>query len=200
MHHPILRKHSHLRNVKHHLSATAPIIVPTRRKTALVICCMVVLCLTLPSCSISYKFNGASIDYAKVKSIAISDFPNNAALVYPQLSNDLSQGIRDIYQRQTRLQVTNRGGDMELSGEITGYTLTPMAIAADSYSAETKLTITIKVHFTNNIAPEESFDKTYTAFQTFDSSQMLTDVQEELCAIMIKELAENIYNDTVARW
>ncbi|MBQ9340631.1 MAG: LptE family protein [Paludibacteraceae bacterium] len=161
---------------------------------------MVVLCLTLPSCSISYKFNGASIDYAKVKSIAISDFPNNAALVYPQLSNDLSQGIRDIYQRQTRLQVTNRGGDMELSGEITGYTLTPMAIAADSYSAETKLTITIKVHFTNNIAPEESFDKTYTAFQTFDSSQMLTDVQEELCAIMIKELAENIYNDTVARW
>ena len=158
-----------------------------------------IVCL-LPSCTISYKFNGASIDYAKVKSIAISDFPNNAALVYPQLSADLSQGIRDIYQRQTRLQVLNRGGDMELSGEITGYTLTPMAIAADSYSAETKLTITIKVHFTNNIAPEESFDKTYTAYQTFDSSQMLNDVQEELCAIMITELAENIYNDTVARW
>ena len=158
------------------------------------------LAFMLPSCTISYKFNGASIDYAKVKSISISDFPNNAALVYPQLSADLSQGIRDIYQRQTRLQVLNRGGDMELSGEITGYTLTPMAIAADSYSAETKLTITIKVHFTNNVAPEESFDKTYTAYQTFDSSQMLNDVQEELCAIMITELAENIYNDTVARW
>lgn len=156
--------------------------------------------LCLPGCTISYKFNGASIDYSKTKSIAVADFPNNAALVYPQLSADLSQGIRDIYQRQTRLQVVRSGADMELEGEITGYALTPMAISADSYSSETKLTITIRVRFTNNVNPEESFDKTYTAFQTFDSSQMLSDVQESLCATMIAELAENIYNDTVARW
>lgn len=162
------------------------------------LCCALMLLLT--GCTISYKFNGASIDYAKTKSISIADFPNNAALVYPQLSADLSQGIRDLFQRQTRLTVLRKGGDMEIEGEITGYTLTPMSISADSYSSETKLTITIKVHFTNNQAPEESFDKTYSAYQTFDSSQMLTDVQEELCNTMIKELAENIYNDTVARW
>lgn len=162
------------------------------------LCCALMLLLT--GCTISYKFNGASIDYAKTKSISIADFPNNAALVYPQLSADLSQGIRDLFQRQTRLIVLRKGGDMEIEGEITGYTLTPMSISADSYSSETKLTITIKVHFTNNQAPEESFDKTYSAYQTFDSSQMLTDVQEELCNTMIKELAENIYNDTVARW
>lgn len=162
------------------------------------LCCALMLLLT--GCTISYKFNGASIDYAKTKSISIADFPNNAALVYPQLSADLSQGIRDLFQRQTRLAVLRKGGDMEIEGEITGYTLTPMSISADSYSSETKLTITIKVHFTNNQAPEESFDKTYSAYQTFDSSQMLTDVQEELCNTMIKELAENIYNDTVARW
>jgi len=165
-------------------------------RTAIIALCA----LCLHSCSISYKFNGASIDYAKVHSIAISDFPNNAALVYPALSSDLTQGIRDIYQRQTRLEVSRKSGDLELEGEITGYTLTPMAISADSYSAETKLTITVKVRFTNNVNPEESFDKTYTVFQTFDASKMLNDVQEELCAIMIKEIAESIYNDTVARW
>ena len=156
--------------------------------------------LGLQSCSISYKFNGASIDYSKIRSIAISEFPNNAALVYPALSADLTQGIRDIYQRQTRLEVSRKSGDLELEGEITGYALTPMAISADSYSAETKLTITVKVRFTNNVNPEESFDKTYSAYQTFESSQMLSDVQEELCNLMIKEIAENIYNDTVARW
>ena len=89
---------------------------------------------------------------------------------------------------------------MELEGEIVDYALTPMAISADNLSAETKLTITIKVRFTNNKAPEESFEKTYSAFQTFDSSRLLTDVQDELCATMITELAENIYNDTVAKW
>ena len=162
---------------------------------------ILLLCaLGLQSCSISYKFNGASIDYSKIRSIAIAEFPNNAALVYPALSADLTQGIRDIYQRQTRLEVSRKSGDLELEGEITGYALTPMAISADSYAAETKLTITVKVRFTNNVNPEESFDKTYSAYQTFESSQMLSDVQEELCNLMIKEIAENIYNDTVARW
>ncbi|MBR1808124.1 MAG: LptE family protein [Paludibacteraceae bacterium] len=156
--------------------------------------------LSLQSCLISFKFNGASIDYSKTKSIAIADFPNNAALVHPPLANDLSEGIRDIYTKQTRLTVNRRGGDLELEGEITGYDLTPMAVSADSYSSETKLTITVKVRFTNNVNPEESFEKTYSAFQNFDSSQLLNDVQDELCAIMIKEIAENIYNDTVAKW
>lgn len=156
--------------------------------------------LLMNSCAISYKFNGASIDYAKIHSISIADFPNNAALVYAQLSNNLSEGIRDLYSRQTRLTILNKGGDLELEGEITGYTLTPMAISADSYSSETKLTLTIKVRFTNNVDPNESFEKTYSAFQIFDSSALLTDVQEELCNTMITEIAENIYNDTVAKW
>lgn len=161
---------------------------------------LLLIAITLPSCLVSYKFNGASIDYSKTKSIAIADFPNLAALVHPPLSADLSEGIREIYTRQTRLTVTRSGGDLELEGEITGYTLTPMAVSADSYAAETKLTMTVRVRFTNNVNPEDSFEKTYSAFQTFDSSQLLGDVQDELCATMIKEIAENIYNDTVAKW
>ena len=154
----------------------------------------------LNGCLISYKFNGASIDYSKIKTISVSDFANNAALVYPPLAVNLTDGIKDLYQRQTRLEQVRRGGNLELEGEITGYQLTPMSVSADSYAAETKLTITIKVKFTNNIAPEESFEKTYSAYQTFDASQMLSDVQEELCNTMITEIAEQIYNDTVAKW
>lgn len=161
---------------------------------------VVAIAATFSSCLISYKFNGASIDYSKTQSISIADFPNNAALVNPNLSNSLSEGIRDLYSRQTRLQILRRGGDMELEGEIVDYTLTPMAISADNLSAETKLTVTVRVRFTNNKAPEESFEKTYSAYQTFDSSRLLTDVQDELCATMITEIAESIYNDTVAKW
>ena len=161
---------------------------------------LILAVLLLPSCLVQIKMNGASIDYSKTKSIAIADFPNNAALVHPPLATDLTEGIRDIYTKQTRLTVNRRGGDLELEGEITGYDLTPMAVSADSYAAETKITLTVRVRFTNNTSPEENFEKTYSAFQTFDSSQLLNDVQDELCAIMIKEIAENIYNDTVAKW
>ena len=165
------------------------------RKGILLLCVIL-----LNACTISYKFNGASIDYSTTKTISIADFPNMAALVYPPLSNNLSDGIRDLFQRQTRLEQVRRGGNLEIEGEITGYALTTMAVSADSYASETKLTITVKVRFTNNVAPEESFEKSYTAYQTFDSSQMLVDVQDELCNTMITEIAEQIYNDTVAKW
>ena len=164
----------------------------------LVATCLI-LC-TLSGCSISYKFNGANINYQTTHSISIADFPNNAALVNPTLSNQLSEGIRDIFLKQTRLQVLRKGGDLELEGEIVGYDITQGAISTTSYASESKLTLRVTVHFTNNIYPEESFDKTYTAYQTFDASRLLTDVQDELCSIMVTEIAENIYNDTVAKW
>lgn len=164
----------------------------------LIICSTLLLLIT--SCSISYKFNGANINYQTTHSISVADFPNNAPMVNPQLSNALSEGIRDLYQRQTRLQILRKGGDLELEGEIVGYDIAQGAIGADSYASESKLTIRVNVHFTNNIYPEDSFDKTYSASQTFDASRLLTDVQDELCAIIIQEIAENIYNDTVAKW
>jgi len=156
--------------------------------------------LSLCGCTISYKMNGASIDYTKTHSISIADFPNRAPLVYPQLSNSFSEALRDLFDRQTRLEILRSGGDMEIEGEIVGYTLTPMAVAADSYAAETKLTITIRVRFTNNKVPSDSFEKTYSAYQTFDASKQLNDVQEDLCNTMITEITESIFNDTVAKW
>lgn len=158
------------------------------------------VCLALTSCSISYRFNGANINYQTTHTISIADFPNNAPMVNPTLSNNLSESIRDLFVRQTRLQVLPRGGDLEIEGEIVGYDLSQGAISADSYASESKLTLRVTVHFTNNVHPEESFDKTYSTYQTFDSSQMLTDVQDALCTTMIGEIAENIFNDTVARW
>ena len=154
----------------------------------------------LTGCALSYKFNGANIDYSKTKSISIADFPNHAALVNPSLSSDFTDELRNLYQRQTRLQILRQGGDMELEGEIIGYSVSAMAISADSYAAETKLTIQVRVRFTNNATPDDSFEKTYSAYQTFDSSKLLTDVQDELCATMITEITESIYNDTVAKW
>lgn len=156
--------------------------------------------LLAASCSISYKFNGSSIDYTKTKSISISDFPNTAELVFPPLSQEFSESLRDSYSKQTRLQFVKKGGDLHLEGEIVGYQLTPMAISADSYASKTKITLTIKVRFSNNKNPEDDFEKTYSAFQSFDSTIMLTDVQDQLIKLMIADIVDNIYNDTVAKW
>jgi len=158
------------------------------------------LMLLLSGCSISYKMNGANINYQTTHTISIADFPNNAPMVNPSLSSAFSEALRDLYSRQTRLQILRKDGDLELEGEIIGYDLTQGAISVDSYASESKLTVRVNVRFTNNANPSDSFEKTYSAFQTFDASRLLTDVQEELCTAIITEITENIYNDTVAKW
>lgn len=159
-----------------------------------------VLSVIMAGCTISYKFNGASIDYTKVKTISIKDFPNQAPLVYPPLSQQFTEGVKDIYVRQTRLSLVRDNGDLQLEGEITGYDLTPMAVKEDAYSSKTKLTITVKVRYTNRTNADEDFEQSFSVYREFDSNVMLQDVQDQLCSEIIEELADQIYNSTVANW
>ena len=146
--------------------------------------CLIGLIVT--ACSISYKFNGASIDYTKVKTITIKDFPNQAPLVYPPLSQKFTEALKDIYIRQTRLQLVGSNGDLDLEGEITGYDLTPMAVKEDAYA--------------NRVNPDEDFEQSFSAYREFDATQMLQQVQDQLSEEIIDELVDQIYNATVANW
>lgn len=158
------------------------------------------LCLFMAGCTISYKFNGTVIDYDKIKTIAIEDFTNQAAMVYAPLTNVLNEQIKDTYTRQTRLTLVDRNGDLELSGEVTGYDIAPMAMSANSLASETRLTLRVHVRYTNNTNHDEDFERTYTAYRNFDSNIMLTDVQDQLIDELVEEICDHIYNDTVANW
>ena len=159
---------------------------------------ILVAAILLSGCTISYKFNGTIIDYNKVKSISVQDFPNRAPMVYAPLASKFN---RDIYTRQTRLNMVRQNGDLELEGEITGYDLSPQSISSENTMAsETRLTVRINVRYTNNTNHDEDFERSYTAYRNFDSNRLLNDVQDQLIDEIIKEICENIYNDTVANW
>lgn len=143
----------------------------------------------------------SSIDYTKVKSISIVDFPNRADYVYAPLAIEFNQKLRDMFIQQTRLKVVDSGGDLELSGEIIGYNQYNEAVDASGYSSKVRLTLTMKVTYVNNTNHEEDFtDKQFSAFQTYDSSQLLTAVQDQLITVMVKDITEQIFNSTVANW
>ena len=170
-------------------------------KSVRILISLVILFISLvTACKISYTPNGASIDYTKVKTITIKDFPNQAPMVYPPLAQQFTEGLKDIYVRQTRLSLVNNNGDLELEVEITGYDLAAMAVQEDALSSRTKLTITVKVRYANRTNAEEDFEQSFSAYREFDSSRMLQDVQDELCTEIIEELADQIYNATVANW
>lgn len=153
------------------------------------------------SCSVSYKFSGGNINYDKVKTISITDFPIKSDYVYAPLATKFNEDLKDIFIRQTRLQLVNHNADLEISGEITGYNQYNQAVSADGYSSETKLTITVNVNFVNNTNHAEDFEnQQFTAFRVYDSRELLTAVQDKLIAEMTKEITDQIFNATVANW
>ncbi|HBL72925.1 MAG: LptE family protein [Bacteroidales bacterium] len=156
--------------------------------------------LVVAGCTVQYKFNSASIDYTKVKTISILDFPNQATLVYPPLSQEFTESLKDYFARQTKLKLIPKEGDLNIEGEIVGYELTPMSTQADGYASETKLTVTINVRYTNTTNPDEHFEERFSAFRTFEATRMLDDVQGALTDEICKEIAEQIFNKSVANW
>lgn len=170
------------------------------KKIAAGIAC-VALAGVVYSCRISIGLAPiSSIDYSKVKTISIAEFPNHSEYVYVPMTTEFNQKLQDMFIQQTRLQLVNANGDLELDGEITGYNQYNEAVAADGYSSKVKLTMTVKVRYVNNTNHEDDFEQTFSAFQTYDSSLLLTDVQDDLISKMIKDITEQIFNATVANW
>jgi len=156
--------------------------------------------LLLISCSISYKFNGASIDYTKTKTIQIADFPIRATYVWNPMYSIFNSQLKDQYATQTRLIQVRRNGDLKVEGEITRYEQRNKSGSSEGYSAQTELTMTVNVRFTNTKNHDEDFERTFTASQSYDSRQSLNAVQEELVTIMVKDITDQIFNATVANW
>ena len=152
------------------------------------------------SCTVSYKFNGGNINYDKVKTISIADFPIKSDYVSAPLGTKFNEDLKDIFLRQTRLKLVNNNADLEIDGEITGYNQYNQAVSADGYSSETKLTITVNVRFVNNTNHEQDFEQQFSAFRVYDSRELLTAVQDGLIAEMTKEITDQIFNATVANW
>lgn len=160
------------------------------------------LCLLILSvgCTVSYKLNGASIDYLTTKTIQIDDFPLRSAYVWSPMHSMFNNELSDIYARQTKLRQVNRNGDIHLSGEITEYSQFNKSVSADGYSSQTQLKMTVNVRFVNNKKHADDFERSFTATADYDSSQQLTAVQEELVTQMIKDIVDQIFNATVANW
>lgn len=162
-------------------------------------CCMTILAM-LVACSVSYKFNGASIDYTKTKTIQINDFPIRATYVWGPMQAMFNNRLKDIYASQTRLIQVKRNGDLKVEGEITQYQQRNKSVSADGYSAQTELLMTVNVRFTNNAKHSDDFERSFTATASYETTKSLAAVQEELVTQMCKDLCDQIFNATVANW
>ena len=168
-----------------------------RIKAKIAVLC-VALALVFQGCGI-YSFSGASIP-AEAKTVSVAYFPNHAQLVNPMLSNDFSTALRDAMMNQTPLDMVDEGGDLAFEGEITDYRTTPVAITASQTAAMNRLTVTVKVRFSNRFDETKDFEQSFSNYEDYPSDQDLNAVQESLTATIIEALVEDIFNKALVNW
>ena len=160
---------------------------------------IILLIIFIDSCTIKYSFTGAAIS-PEIKTVSVQYFQNRAELVNPSLGQDFTEALKDKFISQTSLDLTNDIGDLDFEGEITGYNTKPISIQGNETAAQNRLTITIKVRFTNSVEPDNDFEKSFSAYEDYDSNQSLDEVESSLIPDILEKLTEDIFNKSVAKW
>ena len=167
--------------------------------TIFVVSALIATAFIVQSCGI-YSFTGTSIQ-PEVKTITINYFEYTAIKVNPSLSNQMTEALQEKFLKLTRLEQVDMDGDLEITGTVSGYDVKATAVTASEQAATNRLTVTVKISFTNRKFPEDDFpDKSFSAYADFDAMQSLDAVEASLCEEIVEQLCDDIFNATVARW
>lgn len=162
-----------------------------------------VFLIVFAGCKVQYSFTGINID---AKTMSINSFFNDADGGPPDLAQTFTDMMRDYFQQNTSLQLVDDGGELIFEGAVVGYRLSPIAPQASgnrqdlTTAAQTRLTITVAVNYTNINDPDTDFQKNFSFFSDFDADQQVSDIEEELIEEIYEQILLNIFNETVANW
>jgi hypothetical protein len=82
-----------------------------------------------------------------------------------------------------------------------GYTSTTASVSSNDYALQNRLTVTIRVRFTNLVDEKASFNnRTFSAYADYDSTKLLTEVEGELITQIVEQLVNDIFQAAAGNW
>ena len=164
---------------------------------------MVLILVVASGCKIKYSLSGASIS-PDVKSVFVDYFRNRSRVINPTLSQTFTEAMKDKFVNETGLTLNTDQGDLEFSGEITGYDVRPLSIQKSDtgrdFASMNRLTVTVKVIFVNNKNHDQDFNTTFSAYYDWDSNKTINQIESEAVQVIVQQLTEDIFNKSVANW
>lgn len=158
----------------------------------------ILLFVFLQGCGI-YSFTGASIS-ADTKTFSIVQFQNNAPIVVPYLSQVLSEKMRDKFVTQTTLKTSSNDPHLVFEGRIEDYVVLPVAITGNEVASSNRLTIRVRVIFTNNLDPKQNWESVFSRFVDFPSTEALSAVENGLIDEIVNQLVDDVFNKAFVNW
>ena len=155
----------------------------------------------LGACTIKYSAAGASID-PEAKTVLVNFIENRAPQNNPQLSQQVTEKLRQKILSQTRLTQTNdQKADYEFKGRITGYSVSNAAVTDIDKPATARLTITLNITFIKRIGDKKGFaNQSFSRSADFNASQSLNAVESRLLEEIVPNLVDDVFNRAFANW
>ncbi len=146
-----------------------------------------------------YTFSGASID-AQVKNIKVDYFVNKAENFKTNLDRDITQKLIDIIIDQTDLSVNNNNYEIEISGEIISYDISPISISSNDFAKQNRLSIGVNIDFKNYLDEKENYNQKFIRYSDYNSDLNLDEIENELVDKVLEEICIDIFNKTFVNW
>ena len=159
--------------------------------------------LGLSGCGV-YSFNGTNIDPA-VRTISIATIQNNAPTGPAFLTQRFTEDLKDYFQRNTNLKIVPRDGDLQFDGNIVAYDFAPASIQqlnGVDQAGSNRLTIQVKIRFTNTKDDKQSFEQIFQNFDDFPGTQNIATINSDPGAVRrtTDKVITDIFNKSVANW
>ena len=160
---------------------------------------VILISIFLGACGV-YSFTGTNIS-PEVETITVANFPNLSGSGPADLSQIFTEGLRETYQQNTNLEVVMDAADLTINGEITSYTISPVAPTADEVAAINRLRIKVRVNYYNRVDPDQDFEnREFSFFDDFEQQQSIQEVEEDLIDVIFTQIYLEIFTETVANW
>ena len=161
----------------------------------------------LSGCSVAFNLTGGTVD-PRLQTLSVEQFGNEAPIVVPFLAIEVTNQLQDRFLSQSRLSLTTGAADIQISGRITNYSISPVAITAtnspnpqDQFAAsQNRLTIAISVNFENNIDPNESWEQSFSGFVDFNSELDFASIERDQVDEILEQITQDVFNRSIGKW
>ena len=164
----------------------------------------ILILLILNSCTINYSANSGGNIPDDAKTFSVIYFENRAPLSSGIASQAFTEDLKDVFINQTKLSLQNEDGDLSFEGYISQYKVTPISIQAGNESnasaAKNRFTMAVKVTYINLLDEEKNFERTFSRFVDFDSSEDFSSIEDRLLDEVNEQLTQDIFNASVGDW
>lgn len=160
---------------------------------------LITIGLGLLAFSSCYTFKDVSIP-PEIKTVKVNYIENRARIVNPQLSQRLTDKLRQKIVNQTRLTQTNNDeADYDVSGQITDYYVTTSGIS-NQQAATNRLNVTVHIIFKNRKDDKKNFEADVSRTFDFSATLSLNQAESSLTDLVVQNMTDEIFNRIFSNW